>query len=110
MKFLAPLKDPDIFADNSFAVWLVDVVCPSCKRGKTHCIQQRRRIDDAGRESEVECKRSTEQAQKKPPARLAIDLNICEKFSHFLLTPPRIVVRFRRRQRSNRCERAQNIR
>ena len=62
MKFLTPLNDPHVFANNSPGVWLVDVCCLSCEGGKTHCIQQRRSIDDAGRESEVECKRSTEQS------------------------------------------------
>ena len=82
MKFLTPLNDPHVFPDDGLAVWLVDVVCPSCQRGKTHCIQQRRSIDNAGRESQVKRKRSTEQAQKKPPARLVIDLKISKKFSH----------------------------
>lgn len=83
MKFLAPLNDLHLFPNNSPGVWLVDVGCLSCEGGKTHCIQQRRSIDDAGCESEVERKRSTEQSQKKPPARLVIDLKISEKFSHF---------------------------
>src|SRR6266705_7066481 len=77
-----PLNDLHVFPDNSPGVWLVDVCGLSCEGGKTHCIEQRRSIDNAGRESEVERKRSTEQAQKKPPARLVIDLKISKKFSH----------------------------
>ena len=51
MKFLTPLNDLHVFPDNSPGVWLVDVCCLSCEGGKTHCIQQRRSIDDAGREA-----------------------------------------------------------